>query len=139
MALSTLRSRSEALPGYAARGWVAVEEAAGYCRGGTLTLEYGFDDAAAAALAGAAGAGAAAAALRNRSASYAHLWYPQHQALCPRRLNGSLLCSAAALDAPFPLNSLWTEADGAQLAWYVPHAPAGLAALHASSAAYVGA
>lgn len=135
---ATLGARDAASPGYAARGYVAVTENQGYCRGGTLTLEYGFDDACGAVLADLAGAQGQGVALRNRSHAYQALWSPANTTLCPRFTNGTFLCTSAAIGTPFPFNSLWTEADGLQMAWFAPGDPRGLAALHGSSEAYLG-
>ena len=80
---------------------------------------------------------AQAAALRRSAAAYRSLWSAGSAALCPRYCNGTLLCSAEALGEPFPFNDLWTEADGAQMGWFVPGDVRGLAQLHGQG--YLGA
>ena len=133
---STLAAR-DAATAYPELGWVPLEESHGWCKPGSLTLEYAQDDAAAAGLAAAAGDAAAAAALVTRSKSYAHLWSPAATSFCPRHANGTLVCTNATLLAPFPFENSWTEADAAQMAFYVPGDPAGLVELF-GEAAFLG-
>jgi len=133
VANATLSARNALNPSWETQGWIPVEEGHSYCRGATLTLEFGFDDGVGATLASMAGDEAGAAVLKNRSRAYTHLWSNTSGALCPRQAAGELNCSTQALSLPFPFNHFWTEADGLQMSWFVPGDPGGLAGLYASS------
>jgi len=119
---------------YAALGYVPFDE---HDNAASLTLDYAFDDAVGALLAEAAGDAGAAAAWRARAGSYKNLFRPDVAAACPRFANGTWPPCPPLDLAPILLNKYYTEGDGLQYTFAVPHDVEGLRALFPSDAAYV--
>ena len=103
----------------------------------SLTLSYAFDDDAVATVAASLGKNEDAAYFRNRSRqAYRLLWDAPRQLLCPRRVSGALKCPWAPALA-YPFENMYTEGDGLQWLWFVPHDPEGLVQLFAEPNAFV--
>jgi predicted alpha-1,2-mannosidase len=104
----------------------------------SLTLDFAFDDACGAVIAELAGPAGApyAAAWRNRSKSYRNVWDAQAGAMCPRYKNGTFPTCPPLDLPPILLNEYYTEGDGLQYTWSVPHDTAGLLELFPSAANY---
>ena len=118
---------------YAELGFVAVDVRT---NGASLTLDYAYDDAVGAVVAAAAGDTVRAAAWRNRSRAYANIWNPSPGAMCPRFANGTFPPCPELWLPPCLLNDYYTEGDGLQYTWSVPHDLDGLRRLFPSDAAY---
>ena len=101
-------------------------------------VDFAFDDACGAVIAGLAGPAGApyAAAWRNRSAIYRNVWNAQAGAMCPRFRNGTFPTCPPLDLPPILLNEYYTEGDGLQYTWSVPHDTAGLLGLFPSAANY---
>ncbi len=103
----------------------------------SLTLSYAFDDDAVATVAAALGKHDDAAYFRNRSRqAYRLLWDAPRQLLCPRAASGELKCPLVPALA-YPFEETYTEGDGLQWLWFVPHDPEGLAQLFPDPDAFV--
>ena len=107
---------------YASLGWVPSEDSK-YAT--SITLAFAFDDGVAALLAAQVGQTEWHSKWRNRSQAYVHVWNNVTQFMCPRSCNGSFHCPASPF-LPYPLESGYTEGDGAQWQWFVPHDLPGL-------------
>jgi len=121
---------------YAELGFVPLDVAGAAA---SLTLDYAFDDGVAAVIAELAGDAAQAAVWRARAGSYANVFNPaadQHGAMCPRWANKSFPACPPLDLPPILLNTYYTEGDGLQYTWAVPHDLDGLRALFANDTAY---
>jgi len=118
---------------YAELGFVPVDSRT---NGASLTLDYAYDDAVGAVIAAAAGDAARAATWANRSLSYTRIWNPEPGAMCPRYANGTFPPCPPLDLPPCLLNDYYTEGDGLQYTWSVPHDLDGLRRLFPSDAAY---
>jgi putative alpha-1,2-mannosidase len=129
----------DAADGYAALGFVPVPDDGAPGDGASLTLEYAFDDFAGSVIADAAGAADDAARWRARAGNYRNVFNAGAGGMCPRFRNGTWPACPPLDLPPILLNKWYTEGDGLQWTFAVPHDVPGLVALFPSPAAYVGA
>jgi putative alpha-1,2-mannosidase len=122
---------------YNALGFVPVPGDGSPDEGASLTLEYAFDDFAGAAIAAAAGQPADAARWAARAQNYANVWNADAGGMCPRFANGSFPACPPLDLPPILLNKWYTEGDGLQWTFAVPHNVSGLISLFPSPQAYV--
>ena len=108
---------------YLERGYVplGIEAEAYHLKAGSQTLEYAFCDWALAQLADALGDDEMQAVLAQRAQNYRHLFNKESGFMQPRQMDGSWL---EPYDPMSPVG--WTEANGWQNLWHVPHDVAGL-------------
>ena len=123
--------------GYANLGFVPVHDDGKPSDGASLTLEYAFDDYVGSVIAAAADQPADAARWLARSKNYAHVWHAAAGGMCPRFSNGSFPPCPPLDLPPILLNNWYTEGDGLQWTFAVPHDVAALIALFPSPQAYV--
>ena len=118
-------------------GFVPVPDDGSPDEGASLTLEYAFDDFVGSVIASAAGEGADAARWLARSKNYKNVFNPSPGAICPRFRNGSWP-ECPPLDLPpILLNKYYTEGDGLQWTFSVPHDVDGLVALFPTPGDYI--
>lgn len=105
----------------AIHGFVPVEANQ---RGASLTLDFAIDAGAAANLAAFLNDTASAAQLAAFSKSYRNTFDNTSYYFCPRYANGTFECGDPYL--PYPFEQMYTEGNGAEYRWYVPHDISGL-------------
>ena len=130
-------SSQDADDDYVGLGFVPVPSDGSPGDGASLTLEYAFDDYVGSVIAGLAGQAADAARWRNRSQNYRNVFSASAGAMCPRFANGTFPTCPALDLPPILLNQWYTEGDGLQWTFSVPHDIDGLVSLFPSPAAYV--
>lgn len=123
---------------WTALGFVPLET---HQNGASLTLDFAFDDACGAVIAELAGNASQAAAWAARAQNYKNIFLasnPQGGAMCPKFRNGTFLSPCPPLDLPPVLLCPWyTEGNGLQYTFSVPHDAEGLLALYPSPADFV--
>ena len=127
----------DAADDYNGLGFVPVPDDGKPDNGASLTLEYAFDDFVGSVVASAAGQAADAARWLNRSRNYRNVFNAAAGGMCPRFANGSWPTCPPLDLPPILLNDWYTEGDGLQWTFAVPHDVAGLVALFPSPGDYV--
>lgn len=105
-------------------GFIAVERNQ---RGASLTQDLSLDAGAARNLALFMNDSSSAALLEPFARDYANVWDNVTNYFCPRHANGTFACDDPF--NPYPFEKMFTEGNGAEYRWYVPHDIEGMIAL----------
>ena len=127
----------DAQSGYTALGFIAVPDDGKPDNGASLTTDYAIDDFFGSVIAAAAGQAADAARWLARSENYRNIWNAAAGGLCPRFANGTFPTCPPLDLPPILFNQWYTEGDGLQYTFAVPHNVSGLIDLFSSPQAYV--